>query len=272
MKQDATKTLRELVLVSEDTEFDCHLQCHHGASLFSPLHNYAYLPVIDFDPCFPFHPVAMMGDLNFRLQETPNFIVQAVRDSISWEVEAHSRRRRGREHVGGPGRDQKERVGWRDVRHACFRIPAAAKAARRAEEAAAVAAVERGQDGAAAVSMEAATASLNAATPGGAKAGKGDGGAEAAVAMGEEEEEEEEAAVDERAVAAEWEEGGEEIELEGGGEGQNGVQDSEVDKAQRTSHMLKSARAWNWLTEMEELSIQMREGRLFYGFQVCVGV
>jgi hypothetical protein len=84
--------------------------------------------------------------------------------------------------------------------------------------------------------------------------------------------EEEEAVVDEEVVAAEWEDemvaataAAAAVE---GLDGSGGVREAEVERAQRMSRMLKSARAWNWLTETEELSIQMREGRLFCGFQV----
>lgn len=173
-----------------------------------------------------------------------------VQESVAWEVEAHVRRQQrrggqgGRRQEGGNGGDGGNQTaatgaGWRDVRHACFRVPRAALAARREEEG------------------------------GGEEEAKdGNGGGHGGVGGPEEEE----AVVDEEVVAAEWEDemvaataAAAAVE---GLDGSGGVREAEVERAQRMSRMLKSARAWNWLTETEELSIQMREGRLFCGFQV----
>lgn len=168
--------------------------------------------------------------MNFRVQETPEFIIQVVQESVAWEAEEHSRRQRRR---GGAKKGGVGGVGWRDIRHACFRVP---EGARRKEEG------EGKEEG--------------------ARKDKGSATVE----------------VDERAAAAEWEEGDQEEEgEEGGGQGgdaveglNGGVRESDVERAQKMSRMLKSARVWNWLTETEELSIQMREGRVFHGFQVSL--
>lgn len=179
-------------------------------------------------------------------------MLKMVQGSVAWEVEAHARRQQrhgghgGRqEGSNGNGRNQKGAVmGWRDVRHACFRVPRAALAARREEE-----------EGGGQEEGEEAKDSNGDGHGGGV--GPSEEGAAAAVV------------VDEEAVAAEWED---EMVVAaaaaGEWDGSSGVREAEVEKAQRMSRMLKSARAWNWLTETEELSIQMREGRLFCGFQV----
>lgn len=173
-----------------------------------------------------------------------------VQQSVAWEVEEHARRqqRHGGRKEGGNGNDGRGKkaaavAGWRDVRHACFRVPKAALAAQRAEE--------QGEE-----EQGEAVKDENGVV----------GASEEGAAAG--------AVVDEEAVAAEWEDemvaAAEAAEAEGllvDGSG-GGVRDSDVERAQRMSRMLKSARAWNWLSETEELSIQMREGRLFCGFKV----
>lgn len=203
--------------------------------------------------------------MNFRVQERPEWVLQAVRKSVGWEAAEHSRRqerrRQGSVEEGGAGAGGGAATGWRDVRHACFRIPATARLARRAEEEEEREQHEKGKG------KGAATAALNGAPA--ANDGNGHGGnGEAAAGLPAAPAAEEEAGpvVDERAVAAEWDEptDGEEV----GGGAANGVRDSEAERAQRMGRMLKSARVWDWLTETEELSIQMREGRVFCGFQV----
>lgn len=210
--KDAVKTLQELVLVSEDTEFDCHLQNHH---------------------------VICLGDMNFRVQETPDWILQEVGKSVSWELRDHERRiRAGRDR----GRD------WRDIRLAALRLRKGKKAIIREysnklpteRDPLVIGREEKKEAGARRKDHDADDSSDDDDD-------------------NEEEDETTEEEEDKASVVAEWTSNGEEDDQP--------MTEVWTPVKIPTSKMMRSARAWSWLQECEELIVAMRETQVFYGFQ-----